>query len=150
MRQGRVRDFLTAQHARDLFHPLLGVERRDGGVGAAIGHALDDAQMLVAEFRDLGQMGDAQNLVALGQATSFLPTSSAVPPPMPASTSSKTTVSRSSPRARMALRASTTRESSPPDAIAARGLMASPTLGAIRKPARSAPLSVSACPSQTR
>ena len=62
---------------------------------------------------------------------SFWPTISATLPPIPASTSSKIKVSTESVSAKMAFNASTTRESSPPDAILASGLSASPMLGAI-------------------
>ena len=63
---------------------------------------------------------------------------------MPASTSSKTIVAMDSVWARMDFSASTTRDSSPPEAMAASGFSASPTFGAMVNTARSMPLSLTA------
>jgi hypothetical protein len=70
---------------------------------------------------DLRQVGDREHLMAPGHLRIFSPTCSATRPPIPASTSSKTSVGTASRRARIVLSASMTRDSSPPEATNASG-----------------------------
>ena len=80
----------------------------------------------VGERRDLRQVRDAEELACRSaSARSCSPTARAVRPPMPASTSSNTSVGARRGRAPRARTASTTRESSPPDAVVASGAAAS-------------------------
>jgi hypothetical protein len=68
------------------------VEHPNLHLGAAVGLALFHYKVLVGERRNLGQVGDAQNLLAAASDLSFCPTASAARPPMPMSISSKTRV----------------------------------------------------------
>src|SRR6202521_3342976 len=56
-------DLEAAQHARDLGHALLGIERLDRGEGAACPRLLGHAQLLARVDRDLREVRDAENLV---------------------------------------------------------------------------------------
>ena len=85
--------------------------------------------MRVGMGGDLRQVGHAQDLVAPGEAHRLRPTGSALRPPIPVSTSSKTSVGVSSASARTCLIARATRDSSPPDAIRASGRAGSPGFG---------------------
>ena len=91
---------------------------------------------------DLGQVGDAQDLVARASAHRLRPTGSALRPPMPVSISSKTRVGVASAAARTSLIARATRLSSPPEAIRASGRAGSPGFGAMRKTTSSIPAGV--------
>src|SRR3984893_15006210 len=72
-------------------------------------------------------------------AASFWPTTSATRPPIPASTSSKTSTGTSSAAARTVFAASITRDSSPPETTLARGRRSSPGLAESSSSALSAP-----------
>ena len=72
-------------------------------------------------------------------ARSCSPTARAVWPPMPASTSSKTSVAEE-PSLATPSRASMTRDSSPPDAVSRRAAAGTPGLGAMRNSTASAPV----------
>jgi hypothetical protein len=123
---------LTAEHLGELDDAALAVEVLDLGHRATVALALDDPVLGVGVGRDLGQMGHAQDLVAPRERHRLRPTGSALRPPMPVSTSSKTRTGVSSASARTLLIASATRDSSPPDAIRASGRAGSPGFGASR------------------
>ncbi len=83
----------------------------NGGDGPVVYDVLDMRKWLCRNLA-ICQMGDTDYLV-IGRAGGVLPTTSAVDPPIPASTSSKTTVSREDLCAVMAFRASTTLKLAP-------------------------------------
>ena len=136
---GRRAADLAAEHLGQLDDPALAVEALDLGDRPAVAFALGDPEVGVGVGGDLGQVRDAQDLVARASAQRLRPTGSALRPPMPVSTSSKTSVGVSSASARTCLIASATRDSSPPDAIRASGRAGSPGFGASRKTTWSTP-----------
>ena len=92
-----------------------------------------------AARRDLRQVSDREHLMVARDRRIVSPTCSPTRPPMPASTSSNTSVGTRSRRARMVLSASITRDSSPPDATRASGRGSWPTLSATPNSTSSAP-----------
>jgi len=100
---------------------------------------LGNVEMMIAEFCNLGQMGNADNLVMFGKRGKFFTHNLCHTP-------SDTGVNLIkynglSVWASIAFSASTTRESSPPETMLDSGLRGSPTFGAIKKTAWSIPVS---------
>jgi hypothetical protein len=77
--------------------------------------------VLLALARDLRQVRHAQHLALAAICASLRPTISATPPPMPASTSSNTSVGTDDAPAPTTSSARPIRDSSPPEAIFASG-----------------------------
>ncbi len=67
MGQGLLGDLDTAQHPRQFVHPFLHVQDLDAAVGAILLGGLAHLQVVVAEGRDLGQVGDADHLTLFAQ-----------------------------------------------------------------------------------
>jgi len=106
--------------------------------GATLGLGLRHRDLRVGERRDLCEMGHTQTPGALPPAWRARGrTAGAGLSPMPASTSSKTSVGGAAERT--TLSASIARASSPPEAALARGRAGSPGLGARRKVTSSRP-----------
>ena len=115
--------------------PQLG----DGGARGLAGGVLDDREVAVGQRRDLRQVRDADDLAARRRARAAARRRRGrSAPPMPASTSSKTSVAGPASAA-TPISASITRESSPPEAISRSGPAGTPGLGAIRNSTSSAP-----------
>src|SRR5258706_3808599 len=87
-----------------------------------------------------GRWGTTRTWWSRASAQRLRPTGSPVRPPIPASTSSNTSVGVASAVARTCLTASATRDTSPPDAIFANERAGSPAFGANVKTISSAPL----------
>ena len=135
-----------AQHAAQLLNQLPAIEplhlrpatpapARERPAGAALLH---DAEVPRGERGHLRQVRDAQDLAAVRQRAQALPTARAVAPPTPASTSSNTTVGEPSTEVAMLIRASITRDSSPPEATSRSG-PGHPGFGPIRNSTESPP-----------
>ena len=62
----------AAQHAGDFLGALFPGDEVDAGAGASAGGLLFDQIVMVGEGGDLGQVGDAKDLVRAGQALEFL------------------------------------------------------------------------------
>ena len=93
----------------------------DGRARGLARRVLDDREVAVGQRRDLRQVGDADDLAAGRQLAQLLAHGAGgLTPPMPASTSSKTSVAGPASAA-APISASITRESSPPDAISRSG-----------------------------
>ena len=67
MGQGLLGDLDPPEHPRQLVHPFLGIQDLDAAVGAIPLGGLAHLQVVVAEGRDLGQMGDADHLALLAE-----------------------------------------------------------------------------------
>ncbi len=59
---GLIGDRESAQHTGDLFHPGLGLQRCDSGLGLVPAAVLGHQQMIMALRCHLGQVGDAEYL----------------------------------------------------------------------------------------
>ena len=73
MREGLGGDLQSAEHARHFADPLARIQRPDLCAGRAAAGVLVDLQVVVGERGDLGQMGDAQHLMAFAQAAQVSP-----------------------------------------------------------------------------
>ena len=65
-------DLCAGAHAGDFVGAGAVVEEADFGFGAAVGFALVDEEVLVGEGGDLGQVGDAENLLAAAEGFELL------------------------------------------------------------------------------
>jgi hypothetical protein len=65
-------DLCAGDHAGDFVGAGAVVEEADFGFGAAVGFALVDEEVLVGEGGDLGQVGDAENLLAAAEGFELL------------------------------------------------------------------------------
>ena len=65
-------DLCAGDHAGDFMGAGAVVEEADLHLGAAVGFALVDEEVLVGEGSDLGQVGDAQNLLAAAEGFELL------------------------------------------------------------------------------
>src|SRR5215470_10303527 len=131
----------AAHHARQLTGPLFfGDQLANPDDVAAVGVAsLFHDQVMVGETCDLRQVGDDQDLPLGSESLQSQADLDGGLSPMPASTSSKTSVGSSSDSAPAARIASITRDSSPPDATLASGAGTSPGLAENRISTSSAP-----------
>ncbi len=114
----------------------------DVGVGAAAGFLLRDEEVLVGEGGDLRQMGDAEDLLGFGQglelladglgcATADADVDFVEDEGAGERGSAAACPSRWQPSSTVTLRASMTRDISPPEAISSSGLSGSPGLVAM-------------------
>jgi len=120
--------FGAAQHARHFVSAGAVVQNPDARRGAPILLALFDRQMLIGEGGDLGQMRDAQNLLRAAESLQFVADGFG-------GASVRGVVfffDLDEDSSTATLRASSTRESSPPEAISISGLRGSPGLGESR------------------
>jgi hypothetical protein len=83
-------DLAASEHPRQLLHPFLLVEAPDLRRGAPAARALLHQEVSVREGRELGQVGDAQDLAAGRGLAQALPDRDGDRAADPASTSSKT------------------------------------------------------------
>ena len=130
---------VAAQHPRHLRDAIVALDDADVGRRHAALRALGHHDVVMGARRDLRQVRDREHLVVLATRRIVSPTLSPTVPPMPASTSSKTSVGTRSSRARIVLSASITRDNSPPDATRASGRASCPTFSATRNSTSSAP-----------
>ena len=118
-----------AQHPDELADDLGLAQLGDGRAGGLARRVLDDREVAVRQRRDLRQVGDADDLAAGRELAQLLADGAGgLTPPMPASTSSKTSVAGPASAA-APISASITRESSPPEAISRSGPAGTPGFG---------------------
>lgn len=67
MAVGRVRDFLTGQHACNLLLPRLGIQGNDLGPGIFVMAFFEDPKVMVALAGNLRKVGDTKHLPVTGQ-----------------------------------------------------------------------------------
>ena len=117
-RARRIRHRLAGQHAGDLLAPLALVQRLDHrGRAVAASPAWRRAAAGAPRAATCGLCVTTSTCSRSATRSSRSPTAAAVAPPMPASTSSKTSVGTGEPRESTTFSASISRDSSPPEAI---------------------------------
>ena len=132
MVESLARNLDPPQHTGDLLHSLLLWKLLDLNIGSPARFLFSHFVVRIGKGGDLGEVSNTKNLVLPGNFFQLSSYDFGDSPPMPASTSSKMRVLTRASSAKIRFMASMILESSPPEAIFARGFRSSPGLGEMR------------------